>query len=87
MKRCEHCGAEYLASFPSHCMANFHNHGRQTELLGRYVERAEKAEAEVERLKGLLHTELLCTMRYCELHEMAYQRGEGIAGRLSVLRG
>jgi hypothetical protein len=49
-KRCEHCGGEYGHRFPSHCMANFHNHARQTELLGRYVERAEKAEAEVRRL-------------------------------------
>jgi hypothetical protein len=50
MKRCAHCGAEYLARFPSHCMANFHNHARQMELLGRYVARAEQAEAEVRRL-------------------------------------
>lgn len=38
--------------------------------------RAERAEAEAHRLKGLLLSETLCTMHYCERHEMAYQRPE-----------
>jgi hypothetical protein len=50
MKECSSCGAEYSARFPTHCMANFTAKARQTELLGRYVERAEKAEAKVREL-------------------------------------
>lgn len=38
------------------------------------IARAERAEAEVHRLKGLLLSETLCTMHYCERHGMAYQR-------------
>ena len=36
-----------------------------------------KSKAEVNRLKGLIHSELLTTMEYCETHEMAYQLPEG----------
>ncbi len=50
--RCEHCGGEYDRSFGTHCMANFRRHGQQTELLGRYVTRAEKAEARVKALEA-----------------------------------
>lgn len=54
MKRCEQCGGEFADCYPTHCMANFNERGRQTDLLGRYVKRAEKAEAEVERLRAEL---------------------------------
>lgn len=37
--------------------------------------RAEKAEAEVERLRGLHHAELIATMHYCERHEMGFMSG------------
>lgn len=42
--------------------------------VGTLLARAERAEAEVHRLKGLLLSETLCTMHYCERHGMAYQR-------------
>lgn len=34
--------------------------------------RATVAEAMVERLKGLLHAEVIAEMEYCELHELAF---------------
>lgn len=56
MTRCPHCGGEYHSAYPSHCMANFTEGAQRTELLGRYCERAERAEAAIEdALSGLRH--------------------------------
>lgn len=48
-------------------------------LLGESEAQALRYLAEVERLKGMLHSEIICEMHYCERHEMAYQRGEFVA--------
>lgn len=51
---CPHCGGAYRSSYPSHCMANLAEGARRTELLGRYVIRAEAAEADLARLRAAL---------------------------------
>jgi hypothetical protein len=48
--------------------------GYETEL-----EVRRKAEAEVARLRGLIHAEQIAEMRYCETCELGYMVGEGSA--------
>lgn len=53
-KRCDQCGGNFPAFFGTHCVANFDEKRRKTELLGSYVVRAETAEADAKRLREAL---------------------------------
>lgn len=53
--RCDSCGGEYdQANGSTHCMFYFAKVAHLTELLGRYVTRAEKAEEDNKRLRAAL---------------------------------
>ena len=68
-----HASEEFTAMY-DRLISEITRYSEMPAMMLLYLARAEMAEANINKLKGLLHSELICDMHYCELHEMAYQR-------------